>query len=232
MKSNDFLANLLQIIGFLAAIILAISQYFLSGQFKFLFPKSEYLYSVSTIVALVLCLAIIIGLYSNRYLIDNKNYYSRKNRDKYWLKLQEARSTNNNHLISEPAYWTLYYLGFIFIILSLISFGFLLFISDHYWRSLNYISFICLSVSSLTIFSLKIYLGYEFKTIEDKVRSNTLDKINEYFAGNIQIVTEGVNRSNMMYPTREILIIKDGDRYKIIADANDPNKYFNVEKLT
>lgn len=231
MKTNDFMSNLLQVVGFIAAIILALSQYFFSGEFKFFFASNEKLYSISNVVSLILSLAIIIGLYSVRYIIDNRNYFSTTKRDLYWKKIQEIKTySQKDQIISEPWYWTISRLGFLLILISLSLYGLLVSSTNIYLTSISYVLFICTSVASLTIFSLKIYLPQEFKNMEERIRKQTLDKVNEYFAGNLHILSELEDRSNMMYPVRILIIEKDGKKYIIRCDANNPDKFFNIEE--
>lgn len=231
MKSNDFLSNLLQVVGFLAAIIIALSQYFFSGNFKQFFIGYENLYSISNTVSLILCLAIILGIYGVRYSLDMRRYFSKSKKENYFRQLQKPAGNNTKDNISEPKYWTMVSLGFLSIFVSIILFGFLSQFKQPTVTSILYILFICTSVLSLAIFSIKIYIAQDFKNTEERIRKQTLDKINEYFAGNLHIVSERVNRDDWTHPSRMYIVQKDGVKYWVQADANDPNKFFSVEEM-
>lgn len=231
MKTNDFLANLLQTIGFVAAIIIALSQYVFGGEFKQFFLGNESLYSVSNLVSLVLSLAIIIALYSFRYSLENRNYFNQRKRDDYWRKLKEIREQKQDLIISEPWYWTVSNLGFVLIIITIILFCLMLVSPQKYLTTLSYILFVCSSVSALTIFSLKIYLVQEFKNLNERIRQQIMDKINEYFVGDLSIITEFEDRSNFMYPVKTFIIMKDEKKYVVRSDANDPNRFFSIEPI-
>lgn len=232
MKSNDFLSNLLQVVGFLAAIIIALSQYFFSGNFKQFFVGYENLYSISNTTSLILCLAIILGIYSTRYGLDIRRYFSKSKKEEYFRQLQKpvGNDETKDH-ISEPAHWTIVSLGFVSIFVSVILFGLLSQFRQPTITSILYVLFICTSILSLAIFSIKIYIAQDFRNTEEKVRRQTLDKINEYFAGNLHIVSERVNRDDWAHPSRMYIVQKDGLQYWVQADANDPNKFFSVEEI-
>ena len=180
MKSNDFLSNLLQVIGFLAAIIIALTQYFFSSNFKYLFNLSENYYSISNIVALILSLVIILGIYTIRHSLDIPRYFCKSSKEKYFKNLQEIGNDKDKiKTIQQPRTWALSQSGFVFIFIAIILYGLLLMAKNAIAISLFYISFICSSVYALSIFCLKIYNLQDYKNTEEKIRKQTLDKINE-----------------------------------------------------
>lgn len=229
MKNNDFISNLFQTVGFLAAIIIAISQYIFSNQFKNLFVGNEQMYYLANTCALGVSLASIVGLYANRYLIEIKHYFTKKQEVEYYNKLKSVGQ--NNEVVEEPWSWRISDFGIMFLLIALISLYFL--ISDHnaVILAISYIIFVCTTIDSVAIFSLKIYNQQEWRGNEEKNRERIVEKINQYFAGSFKITLEVKDDSNFMYPSRTIIIEKDGKKYKVVSDANNPDKYFQITEV-
>ncbi len=237
MKNNDFLTNLFQIVGFLAAIIIAISQYIFSNQFKYLFISNVEMYYLANTCALGIALATIIGLYANRYFLESKHYFFNQ-REKYYKRIQEINENSvkgkkcTKEVITEPWTWKISNLGFPFILVGLGSLYFLL--SSQYLniRTISYIVFICSTIDSVTIFSLIMYTLYEYRNNEERNRDRIIEQINKYFAGDFKIFLESENRADPLYPSRVLLIEKGEEKYEVRADANNPNKFFEIKKMT
>lgn len=229
MKNNDFLTNLFQVVGFLAAIIIAISQYIFSNQFKGLFIGNEQIYYLANTCVLGISLVSIIGLYANRFLIENKHYFTEKSKVDYYTKLNQSIGTNQ--AIKEPWNWKISDFGVVFLLVAMISFYYLISERNIVGLSIAYTSFICSTIDSIAIFVLKIYNQQEWRNSEYRNRDRIIEKINKYFAGSFRISEEFKDDSNFMYQSRTIMVEKDNKKYKVISDANNPDKYFSIVEL-
>lgn len=230
MKNNNFLENLFQTVGFLAAIIISISQYIFSSQFKSLFIGNEHIYFLANTCTLGIALASIVGFYANRHFLESKNYFNTKQEAEYYKKLRET-STKPGEVITEPWSWKLSDLGIVFLIVTFISLFFLISSKDLVIKAISYIVFVCSTINSITIFSLKIYNMQEWRNSEEKNRDRVIEKVNKYFAGDFKISQEYKDFSKPLYPTRTLIIEKENKKYNVIANANNPNEYFQINEI-
>src|SRR3989338_4357339 len=137
VNRDSFFADLLQNLGFIAAIAVAISQYTLNDNFKYLFINNKELFSASSLVALALSIAIILGIFSHRFFLLNKIYLNPKKREKYFEYLRNITSRNlqdpNNpqaqrrrvehqEPVVEPWYFTMMNLAFVLLLISALCF--------------------------------------------------------------------------------------------------------------
>ena len=232
---NSFISQLLQIAGFISAITVAVAQYIFRSNFSFLFKGNMELYTVTSLAAMILSLAGVIALFSNRYAINKKFYINSKKKLEYFRSIRDQSMNNGSgekmiNGISEPSNISIKMLSALFLLVSLISFV-LMVISNHpFFISLLYIVFICLTVSSITTFAIDIYLEKEHEIKEKNIHDKVIDKIREYFTEKIKIKNEFVNE-NIMYQTRNMIISYNGDEYKVSVDNTNPDRFFSIERI-
>jgi len=242
MKNRTFLEDLFQSIGFIAAIMVALSQYFLSSNFELLFSQKPEFFNISNIIVIAMTFSIILGVYAARHTIDSKIYFNKKKRDKYWRMLEEqknrkedkdfsAKKPRETEIISEPWGFTIRQLAYVSIPLIIGVFAILLNSQNILVISIAYVSLMCLIVFSLSVFAIRIYTSREHRGHQEKVYLETLNKINTYFAGKINIKLEYMDRSNWMCPLRTMILEHQGKSYLVKTDANDPNSYFEITEL-
>jgi len=245
MKNRTFIEDLLQSIGFIAAIMVALSQYFLSSNFSILFIQRPELFNISNIILIVLSFSIILGVYTYRYNIETKN----NKRDQYWeyqRKQKENRSqqsikdqvstklSKNTHdkenKISEPWGFTVYQLAVISVFVSIAIFFVLITSQNIYLATVSYVLMICLGIFSLSVFGIKIYSAREYENRQARIYVETLNKINMYFAGKVNVKLEFTDRSNWMQEIRTMLIEHNNKTYLVKTDANNPDSYFDISE--
>lgn len=192
MNKDNFFTNLLQNLGFIAAISIAFFQYSLNDSFKFLFKGDDQLFKSATLVALIISIAIIIGLFAYRYYFLNKIYFNNDKKNKYFNDLNSQQQINLSNPEEstksrkqfkqpiEPWNFTLLQFAFFLIIISLISFvPLLMFNYISVLAVLFYVFFICSAVASISIFSIQLYRDSEYKTNIENINTIILGKIRE-----------------------------------------------------
>lgn len=247
MKNRTFLEDLFQSIGFVAAIMVALSQYFLSSNFESLFRQRPEFFNISNIIAVVLTFSIILGNYTNRHSIDMKIYFNKKKRDEFWEQqrkqnekqaidpqepnLKQTISKQDAHTnINEPWGFTIYQLAYVSLLVCVGIFALLLSSENVFVIAISYVLMICLAVFSLSVFSIKIYTAKEYESRQARIYSETINKINMYFAGKISIKFEYADRTNWMYSVRTTILEHNGKTYLVKTDANNPENYFEINE--
>ncbi|OQY68705.1 hypothetical protein B6D29_00410 [Microgenomates bacterium UTCPR1] len=249
MKNRTFLEDLFQSIGFIAAIMIALSQYFLSSNFSLLFAQRSEFFNISNIITIVLTFLIVLGTYVNRHNIDVKIYPNTKKRDHYWKQQRQqndkqsqqpiagqvtasttSNARNDKDIVDEPWGFTIYQSAFISVLGCIIMFILLLMSQNILCTAITYVAMVCLAVFPLSVFSIKIYLAREYENRRERIYSETLNKINMYFAGKVSIKLELTDRTNWMYPIRTILLEHNNKMYVVKTDANNPNDYFDISE--
>lgn len=249
MKNRTFLEDLFQSIGFIAAIMIALSQYFLSSNFSLLFAQRPEFFNISNIIAIVLTFSLILGTYTNRHGIDVKIYLNKKERDKFWgqqrkqnenqpqvplaeqgITNKQIRKQENQEKISEPWGFTIYQLAYVSVLMCVGVFAVFLCSQNIFIIAISYVVMVCLAVFSLSVFAIKIYLTREYENRQERIYSETLNKINMYFAGKVSIKLEFTDRTNWIYPIRTIILEHNNRTYLVKADANNPDNYFEINE--
>lgn len=236
MNKTSFTSELLQNLGFISAIAVAISQYAFNDTFKFLFYGIENLYIASSLAALIFSIGIILGIYAYRFSLLNKIYFDSSKRDKYFEYLKwvntplEQRSSRNRTPVKEPWSITVLFLSFIFIIISFISFALFVVVSIPIFKVLLYILFICLTVGSISIFSIQLYRDSEFRRLQQINNDIVMNKIRERFVENIKIIVDSGGQFSQG-PDRTIVFEYNGVRYRVFTKSYDPNSYFLLEEF-
>lgn len=235
---NTFFSDLLQNLGFIAAGIVAISQFTLSKSFLFLFNGNENLLKVSSIVALVLSMSIFLGFFTIRFNLLNKIYLNKKNKDEYIKSIPQTlpipenetgkgdRIINQNKQLPEPFNFNLVQLGFVFLILALIAFVFTLCPQQLFLISLFYVLFICFTVASISIFSIQLYRDKEGQKKRNEINNIILNKIRDSFVGEIKTLYDSTELFQFNGPNRHIIIEYQGKKYDIFTKSYDPENYF------
>ena len=236
MNKNNFVSELIQIIGFMSAITVSLSQYFFRDNFKTLFEINSKLYGPTSLIALIISLSIIIGLFANRYNLSTKFYLSNKYKIIFLNAINENNSSpeilgKSKKLINEPFSYSFKKLSILSIILAIVSYLVVIATNKTIFDCLFYILFICFSVISISIFSIQIYLEKEFAQREEQINEQIFIKIKDYFAKKITIKSDFKNISNWQFPQRHIEIEYDKIKYKITCDANNPDRFFNIEEI-
>lgn len=244
MNKDNYFTNLLQNLGFLAAISVAFFQFTLNDSFKFIFNANGELFESATLVVLILSITIILGLFANRYFILNKIYFNQNKKNKYLHDLNEQNRLVNNpnvkvskklqKIVQEPWNFTLLQLAFFLIFLSLISFILLLtFNSILILTILCYVLFICSAVAAISIFSIHLYNDNEYKNKQQGIDSIILGKIRERFVENVKIIFDSTDTSiwNPNIPNRTIIFEYNSEKYRIFTRSDNPNNYFNLHKF-
>ena len=158
MNKNSFLADLLQNIGFIAAVAVAISQYSLNESFAVFFSGNELIYKASSLVALILSIALILGVFVLRdkltspiilFFWENAEYNKKRNLINDQInKLALEKGIEVAKQYKETVQWpgypttiTVVHLGFILLFISLVSFVLLIIFGQTIW--IGSILFIC-----------------------------------------------------------------------------------------
>ncbi len=249
MKNRTFLEDLFQSIGFVAAIMVALSQYFLSSNFASLFAQRPEFFNISNIIAIVLTFSIVLGTYTNRHSIDVKIYPDKKRRDQYWEQQRQQNEKQpqspltekgapslqtpkqqSQDKISEPWGFTIYQLAYIAVLGCIAVFALFLSAQNILVVAISYVVMICLAVFSLSVFAIKIYSAKEYENRQERIYFETLNKINTYFAGKVSIKLEYADRTNWMYPLRTIVLEHNDKTYLVKTDANNPDNYFEISE--
>ncbi len=239
-EQNTFFSDLLQNLGFIAAAVVALSQYALNESFKFLFENNTELMKMSSLVALILSGAIFFGFFAIRFNLLTKVYPNKKKKGEYFASLREEskveqpksplgdkeKKIKTGKKISEPFNFTLIQLAFLFILLSLISFMASIFSVNPYLVSLFYILFICFIVASISIFSIQLYRDKETKRKREETNELIMNKIRQYFIGDIQILYDSTNLFTLTGPNRHIIFEYKGTKYDVFTKSYDPESYF------
>lgn len=231
---NNLVTSILQWIATAITIMLPITQYIFRDNFKFLFGKYENLFSISTVVALVLSFAIIIILYANRYVLGGRMYFSKKNKDKYFTSLRNINKNTQENMyqnvyISEPRYFNIYHLAIISIPISLLAFSVFISNQEEVWIiCLSYVSFISTIVFPIATFAIKLYTESRYKVRIKEVDNLILEKIRAYFVGEMKIKNHLTD--NNLPGTKYITVEYQNKNYFVKVDANDPEKFFSIEE--
>lgn len=249
MNKNSFFSDLLQNIGFISAIAVAISQYALNDTFGIFFLKNSALYRASSFVALVISIGVILGIFVFRYTLLNKIYLPLPGKKRYFDKLDEINKEKNKILKEkgeeaavayqnsviyprEPFGLQAIHIGFLSLFLALIAF-ILLVIQNVIWVTvLCFVAFIVLVVASISIFSIQLFRDNEYKKKKDEVNELLNIKITEFFSDKVTVISDYQDTTNFMNPIRT-LIIEHPSRglYRVDCNANDPSRLFNIQKI-
>lgn len=240
-KSNSFFSNLLENFGFLMAFATAFSQYFVGSNFKQIFGENQYLYSSVSTVALILSVAIILGVYCNRFKISLKTYLNKSKTTKYFeylskkreesLENKEKKNEDQIKEVKEPFGYTIIQLSFLFIFLSLVFFALTIYFGHIYIGLVSYILFICSTVSSISIFSIQLYKDNEFTNKKRESDEIVFEKIKDYFADKIKIEYDSTDYSTINGPDRQIIFEYSGKRYRVFTKSNNPENYFLISEF-
>lgn len=228
---RKFISQILEYLGYFSAFAVAFSQYFLRDAFRQFFESDLKLYSVSSIFALLISVVIIVAIFSSRYSLDIKKYFSNKQKNEYFKKLREQRGRNNQEYILEPISFTSKHVALALIILLFAFFYFFISTGSIYIRSMMYIAIVVSIVSSITIYATSLYLQNDWRQNDSDKNEIISSKIKEYFAGDIKINFSWRDDSNFAKPFQKMVIERDGKKYNVTVDVNDPNKFFSVEEI-
>lgn len=224
---NSFFSDLLQNLGFIATFTVAVTQYSLNSSFQFIFKENSELLKVSSLVALISSMAIFIGLFALRFGFNNKIYFKNKSKDKYLEELSKIqKDSNSNQYISEPKSFNLLQLAFLFIFLGIACFVIAMVSMNNVLTALMYILFIDFSIASLSIFSIQLYREREIVKKRDDSYQLILNKIREYFIGDIQITYDSTEPYQFVGPNRHIIFEYKSKKYDVFTKSYDPESYF------
>jgi len=225
---SSFFSDLLQNLGFLATAIIAFTQYSLSSSFQFLFRDDPSLLKVSSLAALISSIGIFLGFFALRFNLTNKIYFSKKDKDKYLesLSKQNDQQEGKKAFISEPKNFSILYLAFFFIILSIACFSIALTVKNLNLISLNYILFIDFAIASLSIFSIQLYRDREISKKNDEINEIILNKIRVYFIGDIKIIYDSTDPFQFVGPNRHIIFEYKEKKYDVFTKSYNPDSYF------
>ena len=250
MNKNSFLADLLQNIGFIAAVAVAISQYSLNESFAVFFTANEAVYRASSVVALILSIGLILGVFVSRNRLlnpimifpwENANYNKKRDEINQRInKLLAEKGSEEAEKFKANIQWPTYPksitaigFGFVLLTLSLISFILLINFSQIVWMgSILFIFFISLSVTSITLFSIRIYNDSEYKSQRIATTEEIFNRINEFFADKVVVISDFQDLNNFSNPIRTIFVQhpKRGV-YRIDCNSYDPSKLFSIQKI-
>jgi len=250
MNKNSFLADLLQNIGFIAAVAVAISQYSLNESFAVFFSGNEAIYKASSLVALILSIGLILGVFVLRGRLLNPFILFPWESAKY-NKKRDLINDEVNKLAREkglevaeqykatvqwptyPKSMTAVDFGFVLLLFSLISFVLLINFSQLIWiGSILFILFITLSVTSISLFSIRLYNDSEYKSQRIATTEEIFNRINEFFADKVTVVSDFQDLNNFANPIRTIFVKhpKKG-LYRIDCNSYDPSRLFSIQAV-
>ena len=240
-KSNSFFSNLLENFGFLSAFATAFSQYFVGSNFKQIFGENQNLYPSASTVALILSIAIILGVYCNRFRISLKTYLDQSKANKYFAYLNKIREDSLNKdgvkkgdqmkEEKEPFGYTITQLSFLFIFLALIFFALTIYLGHSYVGLVSYVLFICSTVSSISIFSIQLYKDNEFTNKKRESDEIIFEKIKDYFSDKIKIEYDSTDYGTINGPDRQIIFEYLGKRYRVFTKSSNPENYFLISEF-
>lgn len=238
---KNFISQILEYFGYIAAIVVAFSQYILRDSFQVFFNESPEIYAVSSLFALFVSLVVIVAVFSNRYTIGTKYYFSNKKKTDYFNKLREEQEAQksaqqNNQVynpkhVLEPRSITLKQFAVVLIILSAISFFCLIYLSDIYLKSLSYIVLVASIVGSISIYATSLYNENEWKQRERTKKDLIMSKIKDHFVGEIKINLSWKNNTNIVQPIQNMTIERQGKKYNVVVDINDPENFFSIQEI-
>ena len=232
---KDFISQALRYLGYISAFAVAFAQYFLRDNIASFFILDSRLYSASSLIAFLLSFTIILAIFSNRYTINwSKIYLSRKKHQEYLRQLRiPAQSTpdQSQPFVEEPFGVTVKQIALLLVLITLIAFGGFIYLEQRiYLRSISYIIMILSVIASITIYTTSLYLENDSAQREKGRREAILAKLKEYFAGDIRIQHSWRDETNSFRPFQRMLVQRDGRRYNVMVDANDPEKFFTVDE--
>lgn len=228
--NKDFISQILEKIGYVSAFAVAFSQYFLRDSFASFFKDQVNMYSVSSNVALILSVLVIISVFSNRYVISMKIYFSKKKKDQYFASFRQTADQPTKY-VAEPRSFTLKNIAFIFIFLAVASFYGFIFFDPILAKSIFYIFFIVIVVASISIYATSLYLENDWQRREKEKKELVMNKLKEHFAGDIQIPTLWIDNSNIVQPIKRMVVVRGGKKFNVAIDASDPDKYFVIDEI-
>jgi len=230
---KKFISEVLEKIGYLSAFAVAFSQYLLKDTFRVFFESNLDIYYASSMFSLLVSIVIIISIFSNRYSISMKMYFSKKAKDEYYKQFRTPRSPEqtSEYYISEPIAITLKQIALLLLLLSFFAFSVFIYQNDIYIRSISYIILIVSIVSSVTIYATSLYLENDWKENEKNKKAVVIAKIKEYFAGDIKINLTWRDTTNITNPLQKMVIERNGVKYNVIVNANDPELFFSVDQI-
>jgi len=227
---SSFFSDLLQNLGFLATAIVAITQYSLSSSFQFLFGENVQLLKISSLVALISSIAVFLGIFAFRFNLLNKIYISKKAKDRYQVLLSKQAKDQSigkiQQFIPEPFGFTLLQMAFVFIALGIVSFSIALSIRQDVVTSISYIVFVNFIIAALSIFSIQLYREREIVKKRNDSNELILNKIREYFIGDIQIIYDSTEPFQFNGPNRQIIFVYKDKKYDVFTKSYDPENYF------
>ncbi|OGJ16445.1 MAG: hypothetical protein A2632_03205 [Candidatus Pacebacteria bacterium RIFCSPHIGHO2_01_FULL_46_16] len=250
MNKNSFLADLLQNIGFITAVAVAISQYSLNESFAVFFSGNEAIYKASSLVALILSIGLILGVFVLRNRLfnpiilfpwENTKYNKKRNlindevnkliREKGIEEAEKYKAAVQ--LPTYPKSITAIGIGFVLLLLSLASFVFLISFSQTIWiGSILFICFILFSVTSISLFSIRLYNDSEYKTQRIATTEEIFNRINEFFTDKVVVVSDSQDLNNFANPIRTIFVKHPKkDLYRIDCNSYDPSRLFSIQKI-
>jgi len=234
--NKDFISQILQYLGYISAFGIAFTQYFLRESIALFFSSDLHLFSASSLVAFLLSIVIILAVFSSRYSISfSKIHFSKSKYQKYLAQFRNQQPiTEGQQVVSipEPLGFTVKQLALFLAFLSLVDFGFFIAISDPlYIRSILYILLVNLIIAPLTIYATSLYVENDYSQREKAKKDVIQSKLREYFAGDIRIQQSWRDDSNLARPFQRMTVQRDGKKYSVVIDANDPEKFFTVDEI-
>ena len=249
MNKNSFFSDLLQNIGFISAIAVAISQYALSDNFRIFFGESESLFKAASLVALIVSIGLILGIFVMRFSLLNKMYLPFSGKSNYTKKMNEIsqkkaqvlqekgaeeaqKYQNSVEWPVEPHSIKAIHLGFVFLIFAVALFV-LMVLQLAIWLTLfSFISFISLTVASISIFSIQMYRDGEYRKTREETDQVIYNKINEFFSDKVIVMSDFQDQNNFINPIRTI-IVEHPTRglFRVDCNAYDPGKSFSIQKV-
>lgn len=234
MNENNFFSKLVQGVGLLFNIGILISQYILRDDFKQVFNVNEQVnFAPFSLVALIIGLVIVIGLYAYRHSLSTRKYLARFDTIKNYY--QNTRLSPDNKDFKaynpEPFYIDGKRLAWSFIILSIIVFSLIFIVNSGVAKGFLYLIFALLIIFSSTVFLMNLYVFEEWKS-KEKERKNALDeKIRLFFSKSYKEISRAENPNNFLYPSVQLTIEVDGGRFSVVSDLNDPDKFFKIDPI-
>ncbi len=229
---TSFFSDLLQNLGFIATGFIAFTQYSLSGSFQFLFRGDMQLLKVSSLAALITSAAIFLGVFTIRFSLTNKIFFSKKSHEEFQKKIsKENKKDQNKRLyVPEPNSFNLIQLAFAFVALGVICFLIALSTDQSTVTSISYVLFIDFAIAAMSVFSIKLYTDRDNIKRADETNEIILNKIRTYFIGDIKITYDSTDYFQFVGPNRQIIFEYNGKKYDVFTKSYDPNNYFLIQE--
>lgn len=235
MGNDSFISKLLQGVAAVFTLAGIISQYLLRKEFFQILKidNTNSLYDSFTLAGLIIGLIIFVGIFANRYLINNKIYLDKKAYEKYLNLIRENQpKTEDKRLnIVEPFNFSVSNIAWVLLIFSVVFFILIPVIQNPLSKGIFYLLFLLAAIFSSTVFLLQLYLDEDWKKREKERRDSFHEKIKSRLSPSFKILNILENNSNFMYPVTTMTIEMSGKKYQINADSNNPDKFFNLIEI-